>query len=237
MGSKPIQPRFVTIPGFLLPWHLVDQLPVISGMVPDRLCILADAAAAAVLAFSLDLARSGKVAPFAKWRYGAAIATGLAVIALLPLVPAPYNIGQVSPVPHGWRATFAALHVSPADRVLLAPYPYGATSQVLRWQADTKEPAHHDRRMFIAPGEPGRLARAGRSGMTPTSYYIDYLWGSYPAGVPSAARINYDLAIWKPSAVVAVTMPGTRLGRFLIRIFGQPTTRIGAVLGWRLARP
>ena len=140
MGSKPIQPKFVTIPGFLLPWHLVDQLPVISGMVPDRLCILADAAAAAVLAFSLDLARSGKVAPFAKWRYGAAIATGLAVIALLPLVPAPYNIGQVSPVPHGWRATFAALHVSPSDRVLLAPYPYGASSQVLRWQADTKEP-------------------------------------------------------------------------------------------------
>jgi hypothetical protein len=235
MGSKPIQPNIVTLPSFLLPWHLLDKLPVISGMVPDRLCILADAGAAAVLAFSLDLARSKKVAPFARWRHGAVIATGLAVIALLPVVPAPYNIGQVSTVPHGWRATFAALHLSSTDRVLIAPYPYGATSQVLRWQADTGEPATMIGGMFIAPGEPGRLGRAGRSGMTPTSYYIDYLWGSYPAGVPSTARINSDLATWQPSAVVAVTWPGSRLGRFLIKLFGQPTTRIGAVLGWRLA--
>ena len=177
MGSKPIQPNIVTLPSFLLPWHLVDHLPVVSGMVPDRLCILADAAAAVVLAFSLDLARSGKVAPFAKWRHGAAIATGLAVIALLPVVPAPYSTSHVTPLPAGWRATFAALHVSRSDRVLLAPFPYSATSQVMRWQADTGEPATMIGGMFIAPGQPGRQGRAGRSAMTPTSYYIDYLCG------------------------------------------------------------
>jgi len=237
MGSKPIQPNIVTLPSFLLPWRLVDHLPVISGMVPDRLCILADAAAAVVLAFSLDLARSGKVAPFARWRHGAVIATGLAVIALLPVVPAPYNTSQVTPLPAGWRATFAALHVSRSDRVLLAPFPYSATSQVMRWQADTGEPATMIGGMFIAPGQPGRQGRAGRSAMTPTSYYIDYLWGGKPAGLPSASQINADLAGWRPSAVVAVTKPGSPLGGFLIRIFGQPTTRNGAVLGWRLAGP
>ena len=214
MGSKPIQPNIVTLPSFLLPWHLVDHLPVISGMVPDRLCILADAAAAVVLAFSLDLARSGKVAPFAKWRHGAAIATGLAVIALLPVVPAPYNTSQVTPLPAGWRATFAALHVSPSDRVLLAPFPYSATSRVMRWQAGTGEPATMIGGMFIAPGQPGRQGRAGRSAMTPTSYYIDYLWGGgKPADLPSASQINADLETWKPAAVVAVTRPGSRLRR------------------------
>jgi hypothetical protein len=237
MGSKPILPGIVTLPSFLLPWHLLDHLPVVSGMVPDRLCILADAAAAVVLAFSLDLARSGTVAPFAKWRHGAAIATGLAVIALLPVVPSPYGVAKVDPLPAGWQATFAALHVSRSDRVLLAPFPYSATSQLLRWQADTGEPATMIGGMFIAPGEHGSRARAGRAGMTPTSYYIDYLWGGLPATAPSTAQINADLAVWKPAAVVAVTTPGSPLGKFLIRIFGQPTTRIGAMLGWRLVNP
>ncbi len=162
MGSKPVQANVVTLPSFLLPWHLVDKLPVISGMVPDRLCILADAAAAVVLAFSLDLARSGKVAPFAKWRHGAAIATGLAVIALLPVVPAPYSTGPVSPLPSGWQATFAALHVSASDRVLLAPFPYSATSQVLRWQADSRDLGDDDRRDVHCAGS-ARAPRPGRA--------------------------------------------------------------------------
>jgi hypothetical protein len=74
MGARPLQPQ-VTLPSFLLPWSLVQHLPVIEGMVPDRLAILADACAAAVLAFSLDLARSRRYAPFSRWRAGAPIAT------------------------------------------------------------------------------------------------------------------------------------------------------------------
>ena len=135
---------------------------------PDRLCILADAALAVVLAFALDLARSGQVAPFKNWRHGASIATGLAVFALLPLVPAPFATANVEPLPAGWRATFAALHVSPQDRVLLAPFPWAGTTQVMRWQAQTGEPATMIGGDFIAPDQPGRLGRAGRSAMTPT---------------------------------------------------------------------
>ena len=234
MGGKPLQPH-VTLPPFLLPWGLLQHVPVIDGMVPDRLCILADGAAAAVLAFSLDLARSGKYAPFASWRHGAAVATGIAAIALLPLVPAPYAPVSVSPAPAGWTATFTALHLTPDSRVLLAPYPYSGTSQVMRWQAVTGEPATMIGGDFIAPNEPGRLGRAGRSGMTPTSYYIDYLyWRDYSMPEPSSAQIQADLATWRPAAVVAVTTPTSRLGKFLIRLFGQPTTRIDSVLGWRL---
>jgi len=234
MGSEPIVKHVIALPSFLLPWHLLDGLPVISGMVPDRLCILADAAAAVVLAFSLDLARSGKVAPFANLRRGAMIATVLAAVALLPVVPSPYLVNRVSQVPTGWQATFTALHLSPSDRVLLAPFPWAGTSQLLRWQADTGEPATMIGGMFIAPGEPGSKGRAGRAAMTSTTYYIDDLWEGAPATAPTAARINADLAAWKPAAVVAVTSPGTPLGKFLIGLFGQPTTRIGEMLGWRL---
>jgi hypothetical protein len=235
MGGRPLQPH-VTLPSFLLPWSLVQHLPVIDGMVPDRLAILADACAAAALAFSLDLARSGRYAPFSRWRAGASIATGIAVVALLPLVPAPYAPVPAGLVPAGYAATFAALDLPPDARVLLAPYPYSGTSAVMRWQADTGEPASMIGGDFIAPNQPGRLGRAGRSGMTPTSYYIDYLYGVYtkPEPKPSRAQIRADLAGWDPAAVVAVTRPTSSLGQFLIQLFGQPTTRIGSVLGWRL---
>jgi hypothetical protein len=235
MGAKPLQPHF-TLPASLLPWGLVQHLPVIDGLVPDRLAILADAAAAAVLAFSLDLVRSGQCALFANWRHGAKIATGIAAVALLPLVPAPYATAPVTPLPAGWTATFTVLHLAPDARVLLAPYPYSGTSQVMRWQAASAEPATMIGGDFIAPNKPGRLGRAGRSGMTPTSYYFDYLyWNETWMPEPSEAQIHTDLATWKAAAVVAVTRPTSPLGQFLIQLFGQPTTRVGSVLGWRLS--
>jgi len=234
MGARPLHPH-VTLPSFLLPWSLVQHLPVIDGMVPDRLAILADACAAAALAFSLDLARTRRFAPFSRWRAGALIATGIAVFALLPLVPAPYAPASASPVPAGYAATFSALHLASDARVLLAPYPYSGTSTVMRWQAETREPGSMIGGDFIAPNQPGRLGRAGRSGMTPTSYYIDYLYaGTTPEPKPSRKQIEADLATWDPAAVVAVTRSTSALGKFLIQLFGQPTTRIGSVLGWRL---
>ncbi len=240
MGSKQMRTGVVTLPGFLLPWRLLEHLPVIAGMVPDRLCILADAAAAVVLAFSLDLARRRQVAPFSRWRHGAGIATALAVFALLPLIPAPYDIFPATPLPVGWRATFAALHVARAERVLLVPFPYSGTSPTMRWQADTGEPATMIGGDFIAPDQSGRNSRAGRSAMTETAYYINYLWNEAQQPYcppPSSAEIRADLANWRPAVVVAVATTTSPVGRYLIRIFGPPTTRNGQVLGWRLHEP
>jgi hypothetical protein len=235
LGAKPLLP-YGTLPRFLLPWQLLQHVPVIEGMVPDRLCILADAGAAAVLAFALDLARSGHFAPFANWRNGARIATGLAVVALLPLLPAPYAPVSVSRLPAGWTATFAALDLPRDARVLLAPFPYSATSAVMRWQAVSGEPTTMIGGDFIAPNQRGRQSRAGRSAMTPTSYYLDYLYaGDYTKAEPTRQEITGDLSVWRPAAVVAVTTSTSRLGSFLIQLFGQPTTRFGSVLGWRLA--
>lgn len=235
MGSQPVLPHISTLPGILLPWRLVEHLPVVSGMVPDRLCILADAAAAVVLAVALDLARSKSTSPFAHWRHGSAIATGIAVIALLPVVPAPYGTAPVTRVPAGYTATFRALHLPSSTRVLMAPFPFSGTAQVLRWQADTGYPATMIGGDFIAPGKPGRLGRAGRAGMTATSYYLNYLDGSrHYQALPSPAQIDADLTSMRPQAVVAVTRTTSPLGRFLTRLFGQPDTQIGSVLGWRL---
>ena len=238
LGARPILPGTVTLPSFLLPWQYLQHLPLLGGMVPDRLCILADAAAAVVLAFALDRARTTAL-PFAGWRDGALIATGIAVLALLPLVPAPYVAAPVRPVPAGWNKTFDALDLPPDARVLLAPYPYAGTSRLLRWQATTGKPATMIGGDFIAPGVPGRRSRAGRSGLNALGSYLNVLY-SHPhskaaiSGRPSAARIRSDLAATKPAAVVAVTTPQGEMGKFLVQVFGKPTTHIGVVLGWRL---
>jgi hypothetical protein len=238
LGAKPILGGTVQLPAFLLPWQHVQHLPLLGGMVPDRLCILADAAAAVVLAFALDRARTTAL-PFAGWRDGAMIATGVAVLALLPLVPSPYKAASVRAVPAGWAATFSALHLRSDARVLLAPYPYAGTSQMLRWQATTGQPGTMIGGDFIAPGVPGRRSRAGRSGLNALGAYLDLLY-RHPNSTaakthrPSAAQIQADLAATKPAAVVAATTPQSKMGAFLIQVFGHPTTQIGHVLGWRL---
>jgi len=239
MGAAPIRSGIFTLPGWLLPWGALQHLPLLGGMVPDRLCILADIGAAVVLALSLDLARSGTVAPFSKWRNGSMIATAIAVIALLPLAPAPYGRSSTGYLPAGYTATFKALHLPSDARVLVAPFPYAGTSQVMRWQALTGYPATMIGGDFIAPDQPGNIGRAGRAGMTPTSKYIDALYNSSlseslgdPAR-PSPAQIQADLAGWKPNAIVADVAPSSPLGQFLIGVFGQPDTHIGQVLGWK----
>jgi hypothetical protein len=235
MGAAPIRPGIFTLPGWLLPWGALQHLPLLGAMVADRLCILADAGAAVVLALSLDQARRGKVALFANWRNGSLIATAIAAIALLPLVPSPYLRSPTEPLPAGYAATFKALHLPSDARVLLAPFPNADNSQVMRWQAMTGYPATMIGGDFIAPDQPGDIGRAGRAGMTPTSYYIDDLYD--PAlgtpTLPSQAQIQSDLAGWKPNAVVAAVSPSSTIGKFLIDLFGQPDTQIGQVLGWK----
>jgi hypothetical protein len=235
LGAKQLVPHADNLPGFLLPWQYLQHLPVLVGMVPDRLCILADGAAAVVLAFSLDLARrEGR--PFGSTQVGGLIATGIAVLALVPVLPAQYHYLGVSQPPNGYRATFSALHVASTDRVLLAPFPWEGASQVMRWQAVTGEPVTMIGGDFIAPGVPGHGGRAGRAGLTPTTVYIDALYdGQHGVPAPSAAQVQANLAAMKPDVVIADVAPGTPLGRYLIKLFGQPATQIGSVLGWRLA--
>jgi hypothetical protein len=235
MGATPmIKNHMLDLPGWLLPWNLLQHLPVIGGMVPDRLCIPADAMAAVVLAVALDKARSGTVAPFSHWRRGAAIATGFAVVALLPLIPSPYGTVTNTPLPSGWQATFADLHLPASSRVLIVPFPYSGTSQVMVWQGDSNEPRTMIGGDFIAPDQSPHLSRAGRSALTNTTIYMDDLYAGTPDGRPTAAEVSHDMATMKPQAVVAAVTPGSRLGQYLTGLFGPPTTDHGRVMGWRL---
>jgi hypothetical protein len=234
-GGRPMTSgTWFYVPGWVLPFHWLQGSPVLSQVLPDRLSILADGAAAAVLTFSLDLARSSP-RPAWNWRRGS-VPVAIAVIAVLPLIPVPYQVAPTTPVPAGWDTAFTRLRLAPGARVLVVPVASHRQPEVLRWQADTGEPASMIGGYFVGPNKHGQQVVYIPGPTTTATRYLDTLWnGPGRAGGLPHRLIQSDLAYWQPAAVVAVTSPGSRLGHYLIGLFGQPTFRAGQVLAWRLA--
>ncbi|HUZ38279.1 MAG TPA: hypothetical protein VMV17_18300 [Streptosporangiaceae bacterium] len=228
LGSAPIPLGGLHYPGVLLPWYWLRHLPVLGAILPDRFAILADGAAAALLAFGLDRARAAL--PQSASLARRAIPAAITVLAVLLLVPLPMPTAPAAPVPAGWQAAVARLRLPSDAPVLVVP----VFPQVLRWQADTGEPASLiDGRCFAR--DKAGLARPCVPRRTPTARYLNALWGGDP-GVPAvpAAKVRAQLASWRTAAVVAVTPAGSPLARFLAGLLGPPATRAGQVIGWRL---
>jgi hypothetical protein len=219
------------VPGWLLPWHWLEVVPVLLAALPNRFSLLADGAAAAVLAFSLDLALS---AARAKGRPARAAVAATATLAVLPLIPLPYQTAPLPPVPAGWTAAFARLRLTPDAPVLVVPVPDEAHTMALRWQADTGEPGSMIGGYYIGPAPRTRLPIFDASPAKPVTQYLDWLWDSSKRADPAfTSRLRAALAYWHAAAVVAVTSPGTPIGRLLTELLGKPSLRTGSVLAWR----
>jgi hypothetical protein len=288
--------------GVTLPWHWFEGKPLLGDALPDRLSIIADGAAAALLALAADLARSrlaasrpaspGVLARTGAWPArlaGAEAAAGpgtllmagpagpcpvpasngqpatahgerataqsrraqahgqwrrpwlvlaVAIAAALPLLPLPLPPANAAALPAGWSAAFASLRLAPDARVLVVPVTTSLLTVPLRWQAESSKPAHLIGGYFVGPG-PGGQAYMEGTGVTATAQYLNQLWSGGPppggtlVGRPAAAQVAADLDYWKPAAIVAVTSPGSPLGRYLISLFHQPSYQQGQVLAWR----
>jgi hypothetical protein len=224
-------------PGRLLPWHWLEGLPGLAQVLPWRFSILADAAAAAVLAFSLD--RALRAMPRAEdWRgwWSRGALTAVALLAVLPLVPLPYHVAPLPRVPAGWQATFTKLQLPSDAPVLLLPFPTSYESQVLRWQADTSQPGAMIGGYFIGPDATGQASFyfQVRNPQRDVAGYLNAVWqGRHPGG-PSAAEIRAVVGSWRTAAIVVVTRPQSPITRLLTRLFGRPAYHIGTVFSWRL---
>ena len=177
-------------PGALLPWHWLQSLPVIGAILPDRFSILADGAAAAVLAFALDLARS-EMPEAAGW-LPRRLPAVVAVLALVPLIPLPLHAQTVTQVPAGWQAAFARLAL-PADApVLIVPVPYSHRTEPMRWQADTGEPGSFNGGWFVGVNPTGQsvVEYFGPYKITPFFLYLDALWAGRTHGPAPSASIS-----------------------------------------------
>jgi len=229
LGGHPLVSG-INHPGIALPWHWLESVPVVGAALPDRFSIVADGMAAALLAYGLDTART-RVSSI---RHGGLVVTAAAVLVCLPLIPRPLPAATAERLPAGWSAAFAALHLSPDARVLVVPVPTATLTAAMRWQADTGEPGSLIGGYFTGPAWNGRAYVEG-NGVPATAQYLDSLWSAGPrAAAPSPVQLKTDLDTWRPAAVVAVTSPGSALGRYLVRLFGRPPIHSGRVLAWRL---
>jgi hypothetical protein len=220
-------------PGVTLPWWLLARLPVLVALLPDRFALLTAGAAGALLAFSIDLARSRlDQAQGEAWSAGlVAVVAGLAVV---PLLPAPLPSTPAVALPAGWSATFRALHLRAGARVLVVPVPTPEQDEALRWQAQSAEPISLIGGYFEGPAWNGHAYIDG-NGLPSLAYYVDGLWQRRPAvPPPTQAQISADLAYWKPQAVVADAAREPALRAYLERIFGPPAVTDASMLGWKL---
>jgi hypothetical protein len=230
LGGGTLHNGSLRFPGYLLPFHWLQGAPVLNQVLPDRLSILADGAAAAVLAFSLDLARS-KARQARPWRR--ALPAGVMALAVLPLIPLPYRTAPVAAPPAGWRAAFARLRLAPDARVLVVPVPLQRSTEVLRWQADTGDPGSVIGGYFIGPNQLGQQTIYTPGPTTSAAQYLDSLWNGSSYSPLPRGMIQADLAYWRPAAVVAVTSRNSRLAHYLTGLLGPPAFGVGDVLAWQ----
>ena len=237
LGGADLHIGQYTWPGRLLPWHWLQGLPGLAQVLPWRFAILADGAAAAVLTFSLDraLAAVPRAAGWRGWPRGALAA--VAVLTALTLVPVPYQIAPLSRVPTGWQATFTELQLPSNAPVLALPFPFSGVPQpqVMRWQADTGQPAELIGGYFLGPGANGQASEyfSNPTPETAVAGYFNDLWqGQHPPS-PPGKEIQAVFDYWRPGAIVVVAGQQSPAVRVLTQLFGRPTFHIGQVFSWR----
>lgn len=245
--------------GINLPWHWIEELPVLATALPDRLSILADGAAAVLLAVGIEEVTGRLAARRRGWTAAPSVVLAVAVLCCLPLLPRPLPAAGTLPLPAGWSAVFTRLHLAAGTRVLVVPVPFNYMTPAMRWTADSGEPAAMIGGYFIGPGAGGQAYING-TGIATTTFYLDRLWAAGlppdspfisaaqqadfatatsagPAAVtpaPTLAQVHADLAAWQPGAVVADASVTSPLGRFLVRLFGPPSVQAGGMIGWRV---
>jgi hypothetical protein len=248
-----------------LPWYWLQSLPVLSAALPDRFAIVADGAAAALLACCADAAvpalaafATRRLPGLASGRRVAVVVMAVAVLAVLPIVPRPLPAVAATPVPPGWSAAFAALRLPASAAVLTVPVPMSTFTEPLRWQADTGQPGALVGGYFMGPAGNGQAYTDG-SGLSQAGRYLNLLWAESGAGLPASltdgvpasadpaspsyvrievsdAKMRAQIAAWHVSALVAVTTQNSVLGRYLVSLLGPPSLTVGDIMAWRLER-
>ncbi len=237
-----------------LPWYWIEKVPVFAQILTDRLSILADGAAATLLAVGIDEVRT-RLAGHRLSRLAQPAVLAVAVICCLPLLPRPLPDARAAPLPRAWSTVFGRLHVAPDSRVLVVPFPRPSETLALRWVADSGKPSVMIGGYFVGPGKGGQ-ARLGPQMSPRLPEYLNYLWSE---GVPTSspyraqARIAFGewrglneqgwsvphapaalaaMASWRPQTVVADAKITSALGKYLVKLLGPPSVREAGLIAW-----
>jgi hypothetical protein len=228
------------LPGAALPWHLLAQVPLLSQALPNRLSILADGAAAVVLALAIDQTRAAL--PARQWLKPAVLVAGaLVLVPALPLAVPAMSVGRPSA---DWKTVIANLDLPVGAPVLVLPE--SPRAGAMPAQAITGERISVVGGFCIAPApasnaahlSPGSAAECDAVGTLNQDQQTTQLRMSKLAAgqnvKPARETMALALTAWRPAAVITSVGGNNLLGRYLLGFLGRPTAHDGAVLGWRI---
>ncbi len=240
LGGRRLRIGPWTLTGAALPWHWLANLPTLGQALPNRLSVAADGAAAAVLAFAIDQARSRLPA-------GRFLVPAAAALVLLPALPLALPVANAGGPPASWQLVLARLKLPAAAPVLVM-----ASSQLaqMQWQAIAGEPISVAGGFCITAVPPGNAIRRppgsgslcnSKSTLTAdqrtTINELHRLAAGSSAVGPRRLVVATAIQEWRPAAVITTAGRSTSLVRYLRGFFGPPTARSGHVVGWRTNQP
>ncbi|MGO8959624.1 MAG: hypothetical protein ACLQFR_19990 [Streptosporangiaceae bacterium] len=220
----------------VLPWHWLQNLPVLNQALPNRLSLLADGAAAVLLAFAADKVWTA-VRTTGGWRKPAltVVAAAALLAAIVPVLPAPVQARSAPTVSASWHDVMKGLHLRPGAAVLVLPLDGALTMEL---QAISGEPISVVGGYCIAPDPSGRAASCETSTLLTTDQQTTQLRMTKLAvgqdSKPAKKTMALALAAWRPAAIITTVGGNNALGRYLLGFLGPPTAHNGAVLGWRI---
>ncbi len=236
IGGHPITLGPWHIQADVLPWYWLQNLPVLNQALPNRLSLLADGAAAALIAFAADRAWTA-VRASGGWRRPAlaAVAAAAVIAAIVPILPSPAQAPAALKISTSWHDVMTRLHLKPGAAVLVLPLDGALTMEL---QAISGQNISVVGGYCIAPDPAGRAAPCETSELLTTDQQTTQLrMTKLAAGQdtkPSTKTMALALAAWRPAAVITTVGGNNPLGRYLLGFFGPPTAHQGSVLGWRI---
>ena len=238
LGSHPLRigPWYLT--GAALPWHWLAHLTLLDQALPNRLSIEADAAVAAVLAFSVDLLRQRL--PAGRLRL---LVPAAAALVLLPALPLGLRTANVGGPPPSWQRVLARLHLPAGAPVLVL-----ASSRLaeMQWQAIANEPISIVGGFCITSAASGNAINlpqghaslcSSRGTLTPqqrtTTDELNRLADGTSRAGPGRPVLATAIREWHATAVITTDGDSGNLTHYLQSFFGVPAAQSGQVLAWR----
>jgi hypothetical protein len=215
--------------GILLPWDLVNHLPVLDNILPVRLMVFGYLALAILLAVFLDVSRlRGR-----RWSLGG---LAMATAALIPLIPAlPVPSGEF-PVP-SFFTDGSVQRLSPTGSVLLSPYE-GQVTEV--WQALSGMAFRTQVGVVYAPGPGGHMEGPDLGALGKELNELDSLGQPAPTSIPASQRATFlgDLRARDVRSIVVGPSGGqNQVAQLFTELLETPGLRTGGVIVWYDVQP
>lgn len=212
--------------GITLPWNGLAALPGFEHAIPSRLALFTAGLIGAGLAFALTSLRETP-------RSARAAATAIAVIALLPLSPAPLPGVDAPVVPAFFTSPDAQLCAG--GSVLVLPFPGPDTTATMLWQEASGMAFAMPGGYFIGPAADGHAYVGGQPSRTGTLLRDVGADGQVRPVTPDVrAAFADDVRQWRACAAVLGPSPHLDALRAQIdALTGRGPESVDGVLVWR----